>query len=459
MSGVLRYFEFVDGSSNKFWEIVADEKTVKTRYGKIGTSGQTTVKEFSSDVEVSKEVARLVSEKTKKGYIEPASKAQPTDLSVAKEPSSSGVNNGELDSRNIELEAKVAANPYDKKAWKALTDWLLKQGDLRGQLAVLQLAKNEEEAAQFLEQHSEYFLGSLAMHTQTYDYEEEEAFLWRNGFIFGAKLSYVSYQKNFESDFFPQDVLRPLLVHPSGRFLTEIGFQDNGEGGNDLQDLIDVLAKYAPKSIRKLELGYNVDQISWYKIGHLGSLWKALPNLQKLDIEAGSFILGKINLPELKHAVFLTGGLSSESGKAIATANWPKLEHLEIYYGHENYGAECSMKEVRPLLKRTDLPNLKYLGLKNCEFTDAICAELTTSPLLKGIRTLDLSLGCMTIKGAKILAANPDAFKHLDEINVEDNYLDKEAVEILKGLCKKVTGLRSQKQEDEPDYRYVSVGE
>jgi predicted DNA-binding WGR domain protein len=65
-----RYFEFVEGTSNKFWEIRIDGTSVRTRYGKIGTGGQQTVKDFDSADKADKEYDKLVNEKTKKGYEE-----------------------------------------------------------------------------------------------------------------------------------------------------------------------------------------------------------------------------------------------------------------------------------------------------------------------------------------------------------------------------------------------------
>ncbi len=68
--GGARLFEFVEGSSSKFWEITKDGSDVKTRYGKIGTDGQTTLKSFDDDAGAQKEYDKLVKEKTKKGYEE-----------------------------------------------------------------------------------------------------------------------------------------------------------------------------------------------------------------------------------------------------------------------------------------------------------------------------------------------------------------------------------------------------
>jgi len=65
-----RYFEFVEGSSAKFWAVKVEGSTFFTRYGKIGTPGQTTQKDYDSDDKAQAEANKLVAEKTKKGYAE-----------------------------------------------------------------------------------------------------------------------------------------------------------------------------------------------------------------------------------------------------------------------------------------------------------------------------------------------------------------------------------------------------
>lgn len=65
-----RYFEFIEGSSAKFWEIRVEGSSFFTRYGKIGTDGQVTQKDYDSEAKAQAEAAKLVAEKTKKGYAE-----------------------------------------------------------------------------------------------------------------------------------------------------------------------------------------------------------------------------------------------------------------------------------------------------------------------------------------------------------------------------------------------------
>jgi DNA ligase-1 len=67
-----RYFEFVQGSSNKFWEVSQSGNTMTTRWGRIGSAGQSKTKTFADDQAAADAVARLVDEKTAEGYIEQA---------------------------------------------------------------------------------------------------------------------------------------------------------------------------------------------------------------------------------------------------------------------------------------------------------------------------------------------------------------------------------------------------
>ncbi len=61
-------YEFSEGSSNKFWEITLSGTSFTTTYGKIGASGQTSLKTFASEAIAKKEYDKIIAEKVKKGY-------------------------------------------------------------------------------------------------------------------------------------------------------------------------------------------------------------------------------------------------------------------------------------------------------------------------------------------------------------------------------------------------------
>jgi DNA ligase-1 len=65
-----RRFEFVAGSSDKFWEIEIAANEVTVRFGRRGTDGQTNTKTFPDEAAAQKHTDKLVEEKLGKGYVE-----------------------------------------------------------------------------------------------------------------------------------------------------------------------------------------------------------------------------------------------------------------------------------------------------------------------------------------------------------------------------------------------------
>jgi uncharacterized protein (TIGR02996 family) len=452
------YFE----QGDKFWEVFVDGNSVKTRFGKVGSQGQMRLKDFKSKSEAETDLEGQVAKKVKEGFAEAAGGGGGATKAVASAKS------------NPALEKAILANPLDDTAYMVYADWLQDQGDPRGELIALQAGGKDKEAKKLLDKHIDYFLGPLKAHQKTHDddlgnnarvnskawiKENQQAFKWKNGFIYRLRLAYNAYvDDTFKDKTLAKDVLAPLLAHPSGKYIVEIALNENGEvADDDLQDIIDVLAKHAPLTLRKLHIGDNVDQISWYRVGNLGKLWKAVPNLTHFEIEAGEFTLGNIELPNLEWAKFKTGGLAKADAKSIAKAKWPKLAHLEVFYGDEEYGGDATAKDVLPLLDRTDLPKLKYLAVKNAMFQNELVPYLARSRLVKQLTTLDLSEGVLTDDSVDSFLSHADAFKHL-VLDVSETYLSKDALKKLKGVAKQIIA-KDMRDDDDPEYRYVGTGE
>lgn len=68
--GQPRYFEFVQGSSNKFWEVSQNGNAMTTRWGRIGSTGQTKTKTFGDEQSAAKAMADLIETKIGEGYVE-----------------------------------------------------------------------------------------------------------------------------------------------------------------------------------------------------------------------------------------------------------------------------------------------------------------------------------------------------------------------------------------------------
>ena len=65
-----RYFEFVDSASSKFWEVWVENTSLGIRFGKIGTTGQTTIKDVPTTTVAEEARGKAMAQKIKKGYVE-----------------------------------------------------------------------------------------------------------------------------------------------------------------------------------------------------------------------------------------------------------------------------------------------------------------------------------------------------------------------------------------------------
>jgi predicted DNA-binding WGR domain protein len=92
-----RRFECVEGGSNKFWEVAVDGERVTTCFGRVGTAGSTKEKTFASPAEAEREAAKVVAEKTRKGYVEVGGgrePAKPAGASATKAPKAASTRAG-----------------------------------------------------------------------------------------------------------------------------------------------------------------------------------------------------------------------------------------------------------------------------------------------------------------------------------------------------------------------------
>ncbi|MBI2376162.1 MAG: WGR domain-containing protein [Deltaproteobacteria bacterium] len=65
--------EFEEGSSSKFWRARVEGSRLFVNYGRIGTDGQTQIKDFPNEAGAKKEIDKLEREKRKKGYADAGS--------------------------------------------------------------------------------------------------------------------------------------------------------------------------------------------------------------------------------------------------------------------------------------------------------------------------------------------------------------------------------------------------
>jgi predicted DNA-binding WGR domain protein len=61
-------YEFVAGTSAKFWKVKTGGESVTFEWGRIGTSGQSMIKDFPTSTDATKAAFKKINEKAREGY-------------------------------------------------------------------------------------------------------------------------------------------------------------------------------------------------------------------------------------------------------------------------------------------------------------------------------------------------------------------------------------------------------
>ncbi len=399
---IRRELVFMDSTSNKFWniELVGDSHTVT--FGRTGTEGQSKTKTFADEEAAMKDFENLIAEKMKKGY--------------------------------VDADSATASTGDDGEALPVL--------------AFRSILKHED-----ISNNAKTFLGKRVA-----DYDPEKKP------VVGGKTVY-----RFRSDYDEANCI-PHLIHflETEAAAEAIGIVIGNWAGEDSEGdpcaVIELLCDRRDRltSLKAIYLGDIVseeNEMSWIHQSDVTPLLEAFPKLELLRTRGGN----DLSMSQPKHAglrglVCESGGLSAEFVRSIGRSEFPALEHLELWLGTEQYGGDSTVEDLQPILSGELFPNLKYLGLRNCEFANDIAAVIVNSPLVKRIETLDLSLGVITDEGGRALLSLPTdgLLKH---VSLHYNYLTNEVTKLLSELPIKMDLSKPSQMEEDDEWRFVAVGE
>ncbi len=144
---------------------------------------------------------------------------------------------------------------------------------------------------------------------------------------------------------------------------------------NDWRATLDVVLDAAQasriKDLRFDAYRYEDSEISWTPFGDFTGAWARLPALEVLHIRSGKGgTLGTLDLPKLRTFVRESGGLRASEIEAICHARWPALEHLAVWFGSPNYGAEGTVDAIRASRITQALPQVTSSGQRDYERPD-----------------------------------------------------------------------------------------
>jgi uncharacterized protein (TIGR02996 family) len=357
-----------------------------------------------------------------------------------------------------ELEAQCLASPDSPAPWEVYADWLESRGDPRAAIAARHRAGGRVDRLvreQLLgiaddDDVEEELRGAS-------DHEIELDFELRFGFVRHASIK-VKYDAGIELEV----AVRRFLSAPVARFVDSLRFGLAAfEGDNDWAPVLRAVVESA-QAPRMRALAFDDftsedSELSWVEYGDFSELLPRLPALEHLKIRSGGGgTLGRLVMPAMKSFVRESGGLKRTELVEICGAQWSNLEHLEIWTGATNYGAEASCDDFERVLAARDLPRLRHLGIVNSQLSDELVPVLARSRVLPQLESLDVSRGIGAEALADALVEHAAAFRHLAAIDLSGNFLDATQVGRIREVLDNVIVVGQRVVDEE---RYVAVGE
>jgi hypothetical protein len=261
---------------------------------------------------------------------------------------------------------------------------------------------------------------------------------------------------------------KQFLADPNVGSVEAIVFSDWGGAGAGeepdevVQALVDAKAKLPRlRAVFMGEMTMEESEISWIQQTDLSPIWQAYPGLEHVQVRGGSNLsLGDLRLANLGTLILESGGLPAEVVEQVCAADLPRLRHLELWLGADEYGGTSSLDDLAPILSGEVFTGLDYLGLRDCEFADQLAGALSQSPVVATLKTLDLSLGNLSDEGAEALLRSPDLQK-LTKLDLHYHYLSDGMAAKLQQLPIEVDLSDQQEADEDGDdvYRYIAVSE
>lgn len=139
-------------------------------------------------------------------------------------------------------------------------------------------------------------------------------------------------------------------------------------------------------------------------------------------MKANSLTFSQLRHENLLALTIESGGLHRTAISGLCSLDLPALEYLELWLGSELYGGNSCIEDVMPIISGEAFPNLKYLGLRNSDYSDQIAVALAQSSLMDRLIELDLSLGTLSDAGAEALLSC-SAIHSLATLDISDCYV------------------------------------
>jgi uncharacterized protein (TIGR02996 family) len=438
----MRTFEHRDAGPGKFWRIDLQGSSFTVTFGRIGTAGQTQTKSFPDETKARAAHDKLIAEKLAKGYAEKAAAAAPSATQLA-------------------LERALVESPDDLATHAAYADYLMEQGDPRGELIQVQLALEDprrpagerkdlqKREKELLRRHEEEWLGDLAPFLVR---QKHHIYQFARGWLDSLHIAEIRdvddplprYTRRFFSAVAgtPQAwLLRRLILDAD-----ELPWQEEGEEDAwlDWDNVLELLRR-SPYlgNVRVFQLGPTVDVNEDSFNTHvycdsLHELVRTMPRLEELYLPARCDLEELFGLKSLTCLRVLQvchnrgrhplETLARNRALGRLTSLW--LTPAALASRDDPY---IDLAGVRALVRSPHLKSLTHLRLRSSDMGDEGCEEIVRSGILRRLKLLDLRHGVITDRGAEVLAACPE-LRNLEHLDLHNNALTQTGVRALNAV-------------------------
>jgi hypothetical protein len=272
-----------------------------------------------------------------------------------------------------------------------------------------------------------------------------------------------------------QSKVSELASDPRSNQIEALVFGNWGEGNSSVATdcLLESVDFSALTALFIGDIEDREDMISSITQSDLSDVLNTFPKLEILHIRGDGRHSWRANnsglsFSPLRHDNLMalrveSGGLSQQAISEICALELPSLEYLELWMGRDEYGGTSFIEDLIPIISGEAFPRLKYLGLRNCEYSDEIAVSIADSPLLDSLIELDLSLGTLSNQGVESLI-NSNKLNHLHTLNFSRCYvvvpfIEEELSELQCNIISDEQRVSQWTEPDESEERYCAVAE
>jgi uncharacterized protein (TIGR02996 family) len=373
------------------------------------------------------------------------------------------------------FERAILDQPDDRAAYGAYADWLQEQGDPRGEFMAVQLALEDEarskkernalrkRESELLAAHEREWLGELAplvldaepIYRDIRRMEHRFARGWLAHLLCRALT--VAEARVFART--PQARLLASLAVEGPEVEALAGTQREHissyfEPGPDIPADVD---PYNGPALLALAHAPHLAGVRVFRLGDgptapgnggerygpchtfgtfVHEVIARMPRLEELNLYAHDVQAAAVFACPMPRLRILRFDHATEYPLKVLADN-PALGNLTHLLCHphaqwpRDHDAYIRLDQLRAVCRSPHLRSLTHLQLRLTDFGDDGVEEVVASGVLKRLRILDLSNGCVTDRGAAILAACPD-LKNLTFLNLARNALSEDGVAALK---------------------------